>query len=96
MKSAHDYVCLGELRKETVPFEVYERKTFSFAGKLGSSLRWISKKAFFITSVPFYWFILFRYVVNWFDMGFFIFVVCASIAMSFFGSGWGIINSMAR
>jgi len=59
-----------------------------------SFFRWISKKAIFITSVPFYWFIIFQYVVGWFEVNFFIFVVCASIVMSFIGGGWGILNSI--
>ena len=61
-----------------------------------SFLRWISKKAVFITSVPFYWFIIFRYIIGTFDIGLFIFIVGVSFFMSFFGINWGILNGFAR
>ncbi|MCX8147494.1 MAG: hypothetical protein N3D84_03435 [Candidatus Woesearchaeota archaeon] len=52
-----------------------------------------SKRLFFATSMPFYWFIVFKHFVGWFDFGFFIFVVICSFALSLLGKNWGMINS---
>ena len=96
-----EYVSMESLlaiEKDAACMDVYgaeEKKKSKFSEKFRSFFKWTSKKAVFITSVPFYWFIIFRYV-NWFDTGFFLFVVMASFAMSFAGSGWGIFNSLAR
>ncbi|PIN87169.1 hypothetical protein COV19_01095 [Candidatus Woesearchaeota archaeon CG10_big_fil_rev_8_21_14_0_10_44_13] len=64
--------------------------------KFRSFLKWISKKAVFITSVPFYWFIIFRYIVGSIEMNLFIFIVAASFVMSSFGNGWGLLNGIGR
>jgi len=55
-----------------------------------------SKKALFFTSLPFYWIIFFNYILNWFDLKFFIFVVMASAIMSFAGQSWGALDFFAR
>lgn len=56
----------------------------------------LSKKAFFITSVPFYWFIIFQYIVGSFNLAFFVFVCICSLLLSVTGMNWGVLNSMAR
>ncbi|MBW2999933.1 hypothetical protein KY339_04620, partial [Candidatus Woesearchaeota archaeon] len=59
-----------------------------------ASLNKLSKKALFITSMPFYWFIFFKYVINWFEIGMFLFVVLASFAISMLGMNWGVLDSL--
>ncbi len=56
----------------------------------------ISKKALFFTSVPFYWLVFFTKILNWFDVHFFVFVVVASIVLSFFGKNWGLLNILIK
>ena len=56
----------------------------------------LSKKALFFTSVPFYWLVFFTKVLNFFDLRFFIFVVIASIIMSFLGKNWGVLNILLK
>ena len=51
-----------------------------------------SRKAFFLTSMPFYWLFLFRYILNWFDLKWFIIVVVLSAILSLSGKGWGILH----
>ena len=58
----------------------------------GLALRGASRKAFFLTSMPFYWFFLFRYVLNWFDLKWFLLVVVLSAVLSLTGKGWGILQ----
>lgn len=94
------------LQRELHCFHVYDRREErkrkileakkSFSEKSCSLFKWISKKAVFITSVPFYWFIIFRYFLGSFDAGLFIFIIAASFIMSFFGSGWGLLNGLVR
>ncbi|MFO8016201.1 MAG: hypothetical protein R6U32_03790 [Candidatus Woesearchaeota archaeon] len=61
-----------------------------------SLFKWAGKKAVFITSVPFYWLIIFRHVLHWYDAGFFAFVVIASLLLSMLGGSWGIMQGLAR
>lgn len=49
-----------------------------------------SKKAFFLTSMPFYWFFIFKYILEWFDWQWFLFVVACSFLLSLYTKGWGI------
>lgn len=42
--------------------------------------------------MPFYWFFLFRYILKWFDLKWFLFVVILSALLSLSGRGWGIIH----
>ncbi len=90
-----EYVCLGHAGQERLGLERYCRKA-TRAEKAASFFHKASKKAFFITSVPFYWFILFKHVVGWFNPGFFAFVVISSIALSKMGGTWGIISAAMR
>ena len=90
-----EYVCLRSLRQEKLGFETYGIKETQ-PERLRSFFHSASKKAFFITSVPFYWFILFKHMVGSFNPGFFVFVVISSILLSKFGGGWGIINAAVR
>ncbi len=43
-----------------------------------------SKKAFFLTSMPFYWFFTFKYILEWFDWKWFLFVVAGSFVLSLY------------
>ena len=52
------------------------------------------KRALFFTSVPFYWLIFFIYLLNWFDMSYFIMVNVASVVLSYYGMGWGLLDSL--
>ncbi|MBU0535359.1 MAG: hypothetical protein KKE20_00170 [Nanoarchaeota archaeon] len=52
------------------------------------------KKAVFIASIPFYWLVLFKYVIGSFNPGFFAFVLVCSMVLSRFGGNWGVLNSM--
>ena len=62
----------------------------------GKILASLGKKALFFTSVPFYWLVFFTKILNFFDMRFFVFVVAASIIMSFFGKNWGLLNILLK
>ena len=73
-----------------------ECQTADNAAKLRNMLAGISKKALFITSVPFYWFLFFNYILNWQSMGLFVFVVTASYMTSLSGHGWGLLNWLAK
>ncbi|MBD3313776.1 hypothetical protein GF345_05010 [Candidatus Woesearchaeota archaeon] len=93
-----DYVFMDVLQRKQQEindvmekFESYEKKKTK-TEKARSYFRELSKKALFITSVPFYWFILFKYVVGSFNPAFFVFVVLASGLLSFTGSNWGVLN----
>jgi len=70
--------------------------TFPTHSSLGKIFASIGKKALFFTSVPFYWLVFFTKILNFFDMRFFIFVVVASIILSFFGKNWGLINILLK
>lgn len=63
---------------------------------LGKIFASIGKKALFFTSVPFYWLVFFTKILNFFDMRFFVFVVVASIILSFFGKNWGLLNILLK
>jgi hypothetical protein len=65
-------------------------------GGLRSFFNGLCKKAIYITSVPFYWFIIFKYCLGWFNPGFFIFVIICSIVLSLGGGSWGILNFGVR
>ncbi len=54
-----------------------------------------SKRALFFTSVPFYWLIFFTYLLKWFDLNLFVLVNVGTMAMSYFGIGWGLLNGLA-
>ena len=103
------YINMGEfaaLQKELHAYHVYDMREErnerfrqakeSLSARLFSSLKWAGKKAAFITSVPFYWFIIFRYFVGTIDAGLFVFVIAASFVMSLFGANWGLLNGLVR
>ncbi|HLC98535.1 MAG TPA: hypothetical protein VJC00_00835 [Candidatus Nanoarchaeia archaeon] len=94
-----DYIDQEELeiieKLRQIDLELYgERKTLGQKAKI--IFNEISKKAFFITSVPFYWFIVFKHIVGSFNPAFFVFVVICSIILSGIGGNWGIINAAMR
>lgn len=74
---------------------MYRYETRTIYGKLHSLFFTASKRALFFASMPVYWLVVFR-LVNWFDARFFAFVVAASIVMSHFGHGWGMLEMLAH
>jgi hypothetical protein len=84
---------IGKLRGIDLELEA-DKNTFS--RRLNSFFSGLSKKAVFITSVPFYWFIIFKYIVGSFNPAFFVFVIVCSIIISQFGGNWGIMNALMR
>lgn len=91
------YISLEEFREQAkdtetlrLNLEVYEKQTQR--SRLRSFFNGLCKKAVYITSVPFYWFIIFKYLIGWFNPGFFIFVIICSIMLSIGGGSWGILN----
>ena len=56
----------------------------------------LCKKALFFTSVPFYWLVFFTKIMHFYDANFFVFVVVASIVMSFFGKNWGVLHFLIK
>ena len=83
--------CLDDnLENIKLSLEVYGKQTRR--GQLRSFFNGLGKKAVYITSVPFYWFIIFKYIMGWFNPGFFIFVILCSIILSVGGGSWGILN----
>ena len=63
---------------------------------LRATIASFGKKALFFTSVPFYWLVFFTQVMRWYDTGFFIFVVAASIVLSLLGKNWGLIHFLSK
>jgi len=63
---------------------------------LGKTIAGLCKKALFFTSVPFYWLVFFTRVLHWYDAGFFVFVVAASIVISLLGKNWGLIHFLSK
>lgn len=53
----------------------------------------VSKRALFFTSVPFYWFLIFKFL-GVFDIKLFCFVAGASLMLSMLGYGWGVLNEI--
>lgn len=51
-----------------------------------------SKRAFFITSVPLYWFLMFKFVLGYFEMGLFMFCVGLSYVLSTMSKDWGVLT----
>ncbi|MCX6707618.1 MAG: hypothetical protein NT001_05775 [Candidatus Woesearchaeota archaeon] len=91
------YISLEELKEQAkdaetlrLSLEVYEKQTRR--SRLRSFFNGLCKKAVYITSVPFYWFIIFKYMMGWFNPGFFMFVILCSIILSVGGGSWGILN----
>ncbi len=68
------------------------KEAFSFRKPLAS----LGKKALFFTSMPFYWLVFFTKVMHWFDARFFIFVIIASIVLSFWGKNWGLLHFLVK
>lgn len=53
----------------------------------------LTKRVVFLVSVPVYWFLVFRHVLGYFDMGIFTFVVGISYVLStVFFNHWGILE----
>lgn len=86
----------GEVRSITsVPFSfgaifssIKNRLSF-----LPSLLTRLTKRIVFLVSVPVYWFLVFRHVLGYFDMGIFTFVVGISYVLStVFFNHWGILE----
>jgi len=73
---------------------------FSFGAIFGGISRALSsffvragRRAIFITSVPVYWFLVFRHVLGYFDMSMFVFVVGLSYVIStLFIGHWGLLE----
>ncbi len=51
-----------------------------------------SKRAFFITSVPLYWFLIFKYLLGYFEIGLFMFCVGLSYVLSTMTKDWGVLT----
>ena len=51
-----------------------------------------SKRAFFITSVPLYWFLIFKFMLGYFEVGLFLFCVGFSYVLSTLSKDWGILT----
>lgn len=95
-----EYITLDELSEIVLARQVYSACAYGTkqrtAGRLRSFFSELSKKAMFITSVPFYWFIIFKYMIGWFDMGFFVFVIGCSMILSMTGGNWGMLNGLMK
>ncbi len=78
--------------EEAVENEDKEAEKPTFAKKLCSIFSLISRRAFFITSMPFYWLVCFKFILETFDARLYTFVVVASFALSYFNHSWGILN----
>lgn len=60
---------------------------------LPSLLTRLTKRVVFLVSVPVYWFLVFRHVLGYFDIGMFMFVVGVSYVLStVFFNHWGILE----
>ena len=46
----------------------------------------------FILSMPVYWYIIFTYILHWFDEGVFLAVILSSSLLSVLGLDWGILG----
>ena len=95
------YISLEDLREQAsnvdtlkLSLEVYEKQ--AMRSRLRSFFNGLCKKAVYITSVPFYWFIIFKYIMGWFNPGFFVFVILCSVILSVSGGSWGILNFGVR
>jgi len=80
-----------ELSSADLETEEIEKKP-GVKQKLYSIFSIISKRAFFITSMPFYWLVYFKFILETFDARLFTFVVIASYGLSYFNHSWGILN----
>lgn len=95
-----EYITLDEFRDIVLARQVYSACAYGTRQKSAERLRsffsGLSKKAMFITSVPFYWFIIFKYLIGWFNPGFFVFVIACSMLLSIGGGNWGILNGLVK
>lgn len=89
-----EFIELTEIDQFVLNLEKFETKKKTESLRI--MLNELSKKALFITSVPFYWFIIFTYILNWQSTSMFIFAVGTSYLTSLFGQGWGLLNWLAR
>ena len=64
--------------------------------KLSSVLSEASRKVFFITAMPIYWFIIFNFILHTFNQVLFVFVVLISSVLTLYDKGWGIIHNVGQ
>lgn len=68
---------------------------FASSQRIHTGIGQAGRKALFITSLPFYWLLVFKFVLGAFTMEVFAFSVLASWAFSLFDGGWGILHNLA-
>jgi len=51
-----------------------------------------SKRTLFITSVPLYWFLIFKFILGYFEVGLFMFCVGLSYVLSTLSKDWGVLT----
>jgi|APSaa5957512622_1039677.scaffolds.fasta_scaffold00302_16 hypothetical protein len=56
----------------------------------------LGKRVLFLTSMPFYWLIFFTFYGGGFHLGLFVGVIVASVILSSFGQGWGLLDFLSR
>jgi hypothetical protein len=51
-----------------------------------------SRRVIFITSVPLYWFLIFKFLIGYFEIGLFMFCVGFSYVLSTLSKDWGVLT----
>ncbi len=76
----------GKVATALLPFSAIK------SSELYSFLIRASKRAFFITSVPLYWFLFFKFLLGYFEIGLFMFCVGLSYVISTMSKDWGVLT----